>query len=45
MILIIICAVIGAAVYFFSITRMKFDKYLFGRTITLSALRNMRRRG
>ncbi len=45
MILIIICAVIGAAVYFFSITRMKFDKYLFGRTITLSSLRNMRRRG
>ena len=45
MILIIICAVIGAAVYCFSITRMKFDKYLFGRTITLSALRNMRRRG
>ena len=45
MILIIICAVIGAAVYFFSITRMKFDKYLFGRTITLSALRNIRRRG
>ena len=45
MILIIICAVIGAAVYFFSITRMKFDKYLFGRTITLSVLRNIRRRG
>ena len=45
MILIIICAVIGAAIYFFSITRMKFDKYLFGRTLTLSSLRNMRRRG
>ncbi|VTX85029.1 Lipid II flippase MurJ [Gemella haemolysans] len=45
MLLIVICAVIGAAVYFFSITRMKFDKYLFGRTITLASLRNLRRRG
>ena len=44
-ILIMICAVIGAAIYFFSITRMKFDKYLFGKTITLASLRNLRRRG
>ena len=44
-ILIMICAVIGATTYFFSITRMKFDKYLFGKTITLASLRNLRRRG
>ena len=44
-ILIMICAVIGAAIYFFSITRMKFDKYLFGKAITLASIRNLRRKG
>lgn len=43
MILISICAIFGVLVYFFSITKMKFDKYLFGRRITLSSLRRLRR--
>ena len=43
MILISICAIFGMLVYFFSISKMKFDKYLFGRRITLSSLRRLRR--
>lgn len=44
MILIMICAIFGIVVYFISITMMKFDEYLFGKKITLSSLRNLRRR-
>lgn len=44
MILIMICAIFGIVVYFISITIMKFDEYLFGKKITLSSLRNLRRR-
>jgi len=44
MILIMICAVFGILIYFFSITLMKFDEYLFGRKIRLSSLKNLRRR-
>ena len=44
MILIMICAVFGVLIYFFSITMMKFDEYLFGRKIRLSSLKNLRRR-
>ena len=43
MILISICAIFGMLVYFFSISKMKFDKYLFGRKITLSTIRRLRR--
>ena len=43
MILISICAIFGLLVYFFSISKMKFDKYLFGRKITLSTIRRLRR--
>ena len=43
MILITICAIFGMLVYFFSISKMKFDKYLFGRKITLSTIRRLRR--
>ena len=43
MILISICAILGMLVYFFSISKMKFDKYLFGRKITLSTIRRLRR--
>jgi hypothetical protein len=39
-----ICAVFGILIYFFSITLMKFDEYLFGRKIRLSSLKNLRRR-
>lgn len=44
MILIMICAIFGIVIYFISITMMKFDEYLFGKKITLSSLRNLRRR-
>ena len=44
MVLIAICGVFGVAIYFYSITKMRFDKYLFGRKITLSSLKNLRRR-
>lgn len=44
MILIMICAIFGGITYFISITMMKFDEYLFGKKITLSSLRNLRRR-
>ena len=44
MILIMICAIFGGIIYFISITMMKFDEYLFGKKITLSSLRNLRRR-
>ena len=43
MTLISICAIFGILIYFFSISKMKFDKYLFGRKITLSSLRRLRR--
>ena len=43
MILISICTIFGMLVYFFSISKMKFDKYLFGRKITLSTIRRLRR--
>ncbi|MGX7079937.1 putative polysaccharide biosynthesis protein [Gemella parahaemolysans] len=43
-ILIMICAAFGILTYFLSITMMKFDKYLFGRKIRLSSLKNLRRR-
>ena len=43
MTLISICAIFGILIYFFSISKMKFDKYLFGRKITLSSLRKLRR--
>lgn len=43
MILISICAIFGMLVYFFSMSKMKFDKYLFGRKITLSTIRRLRR--
>ena len=43
-ILIMICATFGIFTYFFSITMMKFDEYLFGRKIRLSSLKNLRRR-
>lgn len=44
MVLIAICGAFGVAIYFYSITKMRFDKYLFGRKITLSSLKNLRRR-
>ena len=44
MVLIAICGVFGVAIYFYSITKMRFDKYLFGRKITVSSLKNLRRR-
>ena len=44
MILIMICAIFGIVTYFISITMMKFDEYLFGKKITLSSLRSLRRR-
>ena len=44
MILIMICAIFGGITYFISITMMKFDEYLFGKKITLSSLKNLRRR-
>ena len=43
MTLISICAIFGILIYFFSISKMKFDKYLFGRKITLSSFRRLRR--
>ena len=43
MILIMICAIFGIVIYFFSITMMKFDEYLFGRKIKISSLRRLRR--
>ena len=43
MILIMICAIFGILIYFFSITMMKFDEYLFGRKIKISSLRRLRR--
>jgi len=43
MILIMICAIFGIVIYFFSITMMKFDEYLFGRKIRISSLRRLRR--
>ena len=42
-ILIMICASFGIVIYFFSITMMKFDEYLFGRKIKISSLRRLRR--
>ena len=44
MILIMICVIFGGIIYFISITMMKFDEYLFGKKITLSSLRSLRRR-
>ena len=43
MILIMICAIFGIVIYFFSITMMRFDEYLFGRKIKISSLRKLRR--
>ncbi|WP_276767529.1 putative polysaccharide biosynthesis protein [Gemella morbillorum] len=44
MILIVICAVLGAIIYFYSIVNMGFVEYLFGRKITLKNLKNLRRK-
>ena len=44
MILIVICAILGAVVYFYSIVNMGFVEYLFGRKITLKNLKNLRRK-
>ncbi|ERK60705.1 polysaccharide biosynthesis protein [Gemella bergeri ATCC 700627] len=42
MILMVICAVIGASTYFYCVTKMKFVKYLFGKNISLKSLRRIR---
>ncbi|WP_343013144.1 polysaccharide biosynthesis protein [Gemella morbillorum] len=44
MILIVICAVLGAIIYFYSIVNMGFVEYLFGRKITLKNLKSLRRK-
>ena len=44
MILIVICAILGAVVYFYSIVNMGFVEYLFGRKITLKNLKSLRRK-
>lgn len=44
MILIIICAILGAIIYFYSIVNMGFVEYLFGRKITLKTLKSLRRK-
>ena len=44
MILIVICAILGAIVYFCSIVNMGFVEYLFGRKITLKTLKSLRRK-
>jgi len=42
MILIIICAILGVIIYFYSIVNMGFIEYLFGRKITLKTLKSLR---
>jgi len=44
MILIVICAVLGTIIYFYSIVNMGFVEYLFGRKITLKNLKSLRRK-
>ena len=44
MILIIICAILGVIIYFYSIVNMGFIEYLFGRKITLKTLKSLRRK-